>query len=469
MPVRYDIASQIPQASAEPDIMNMMAQYQAMGYRQQQNMLAQLQMQELQRKLRAEAGLRGLAAGGAFDINDPSLIRRSFVLDPDTGFKMAAAQRQLAAERAREAALRAQEEQSRGTLRIAERKLNEIDIPKGQREVEKLRIETQREQRMGQKAELENVGEAGKAIRELLRPVYMSRDPEVQKERYADIYSQIKQLDPNLARRLGPQYNQQAVEDYIVSPEEFTQARKPIAGMKAGEMVVTPTGRPGEAPIAVEPQYQPNALATSQPGLNALAQSGRMPPNAAEMQQYQPIVDRIQKRAAIASMVPPGPQREQLVGQMDISDTIGDMASGFTDLAQAGGMTQRGASTKENLQAMFRTSSVGSWIGKMSDSEVNAKVASLRSMAQTLLQQYKGATGMTARQMDAVKEMERIEGALASPDRVKGLSEAYGILDALNKRFGSGAPLPRSAPSAPGGGAGEPDELDAILKGKPAR
>lgn len=467
MPVRYDIASQIPQASAEPDIMNMMAQYQAMGYRQQQNMLAQLQMQELRRKLGAEADLRGLAADGGFDINDPSLIRRSFVLDPDTGFKMAAAQRQLAAERAREAAMRAQEELSRGTLGLSQRRFTELEIPKGQREVEKLRIETQKEQRMGQKAELENVGEAGKAIRELLRPVYMARDPAIATERYADVYSQIKQLDPNIARRLGPQFNSQVVEDYISSPEEFVQARKPISGVKPGEMIVTPTGRPGEPATAMEPQYvPPNALATGQPGLNALAAQGKMQPG---MEVYEPIVDRLQKRAAVASMVPPGPQREQLMGQMDITDTLGDMAEGFTDLASSGGMTQRGASTGENLKSMFRTSSVGSWIGKMSDSEVNAKMGALRSQAQTLLQQYKNATGLNSRQMDAVKEMERIDHALADPDRIKGLSEAYAILDTLNKRFGSGGPVSRGQPPAgkPSAPAGEPsDELDSILSGK---
>ena len=43
MPVDYTIASRVPQiASSGIDPLNMMAQYQAMGYRQQQNALAQM-------------------------------------------------------------------------------------------------------------------------------------------------------------------------------------------------------------------------------------------------------------------------------------------------------------------------------------------------------------------------------------------------------------------------------------------
>jgi hypothetical protein len=71
MPVRYDIAAQVPQASAGPDIMNMMAQYQAMGYRQQQNALAQMQMQKMQSDLQQQSALRGIISRPGFNLNTP--------------------------------------------------------------------------------------------------------------------------------------------------------------------------------------------------------------------------------------------------------------------------------------------------------------------------------------------------------------------------------------------------------------
>ena len=60
MPVRYDIAAQIPQyGGGGYDPVNMMAQLQSMDYRQQQNALAQMEMQKM------FAGAAANAMGGA--------------------------------------------------------------------------------------------------------------------------------------------------------------------------------------------------------------------------------------------------------------------------------------------------------------------------------------------------------------------------------------------------------------------
>ena len=62
MPVRYDIAAQIPQygGGGGYDPVNMMAQLQSMDYRQQQNALAQMQMQKMQHDLQVQSGLSGV-------------------------------------------------------------------------------------------------------------------------------------------------------------------------------------------------------------------------------------------------------------------------------------------------------------------------------------------------------------------------------------------------------------------------
>jgi hypothetical protein len=140
MPVRYDIAAQVPQASAGPDIMNMMAQYQAMGYRQQQNALAQMQMAEYQRKLQAEQALRGMTPNFA----DPRFAQQVFQYDPEFA-------RQLYGSQLAGAREQASTENVRAEQRLRERKYSEIDLPRASREQQKLALETEETALRGKK------------------------------------------------------------------------------------------------------------------------------------------------------------------------------------------------------------------------------------------------------------------------------------------------------------------------------
>ena len=72
MPVRYDIAAQVPQVSGGGfDPLNAFAQMQAMDYRQQQNALAQMQMQKMQSDLQQQSALRGIISRPGFNLNTP--------------------------------------------------------------------------------------------------------------------------------------------------------------------------------------------------------------------------------------------------------------------------------------------------------------------------------------------------------------------------------------------------------------
>lgn len=447
MPVRYDIAAQIPQYGGGFDPMNMMAQLQAMDYRQRQNALAEMRMGEYQRKLQAQQALRGLSPGGNFNIADPTLIGRAFGIDPDEGIKLAQLQRQLDLAKASTEAQRAAAQYHTGQLGLAERKLA-LETPGIQAEA------------AGKRAKL--VPESATAVRELLRPVYMARTPEQAAERYADIYPQIKELDPNAARRLGYQYNPNAVEDFIVGPEEFKQARTPMA-RKPGEVVVSGTGRPGEF-IETEPQYQPNAMVTNQPGLNRFAQAGIMPPGAdMSAADVDPIIAKAMKKDLALRQLPPGPARETAGARMDLRDTLDQLDAGFGALADAGGIPRADAAKADNWKAAFRKSPTGQAIGGLSDSETNAQLASLRTAGAVLKAQLRKGLEMGITQMDAVKEMEKLDAAFLNPDKIKGLSEAYGSIQVLRKMIGA-----EGKPSAPAGRgkAGEAptaDDLDSIL------
>lgn len=145
MPVRYDIAAQVPQAATGGmDPLNAFATMQAMSYRQQQNALAQMQMQEYQRKLQAEQALRGLSTGAGFNIADPSLVGRTFAIDPDQAVKIANLQRQLEAMQASTEAQRAAAGEASARTQLARREFEEIKLPRAELEKQKLGIETEK-------------------------------------------------------------------------------------------------------------------------------------------------------------------------------------------------------------------------------------------------------------------------------------------------------------------------------------
>lgn len=136
MPVRYDIAAQIPQYGGG-DTMNMLAQMQSMGYRQQQNALAELQMRKLSQELQAQQAIRGLAPN--LNMADPNVVRQIWAQDPEFarqiyGSQLAGQREQRMAEQAAASAANIRAEQA-----LRERRYGEIDLPKSQLEAERER------------------------------------------------------------------------------------------------------------------------------------------------------------------------------------------------------------------------------------------------------------------------------------------------------------------------------------------
>jgi len=446
MPVRYDIAAQIPQygGGAGYDPINMMAQIQAMDYRQRQNALAEMQMAEYARKMQAMQQLRGLTP----NFEDPRFAQGAWQYDPETAMQLQNVIRQSAAQRASEAAQRATAGYHTGMLTLAQ---------------EKQRLETPEIQAKGRKEISAATGEDIKAAQRLVAPAFMARDPETFAARYAQVYPD---LPASVQKRLGARPEMQDIEAFLSTPEEILQARKPISGVKAGETIVTPTGRPGEPAIAVEPEYRaPNAMVTNQPGMNVLAQQGRMPAIAGDVNAppVDPIIAKALRKETMLKQLPPGPARETAGARMDLRDTLDEVSSGLGALAEAGGIPQAGASTAANWKAAFRKSPTGQALGGLSDSEVNAQLAALRTTSAVLKAQLRKGLEMGITQMDAVKEAEKLDAAFLNPDKIKGLSEGYASVESLRKLLGGGAPTAASATRGKAGETPAIDDLDTIL------
>ena len=96
MPVDYTIAARNALANTPTDFTNMLAQYQMMGARAQQQQLAEQQLAEYARKTQAEQALRGISP----NFDDPRFAQQVFQYDPDFARNLYLARRRGEAEQA---------------------------------------------------------------------------------------------------------------------------------------------------------------------------------------------------------------------------------------------------------------------------------------------------------------------------------------------------------------------------------
>ena len=383
-----------------------------MGARAQQQQLAQMQMDEYARKAQAEQALRGITP----NFDDPRFAQQVFQYDPDFARNLYLARRRGEAEQASTGYSQAQTATERALMQP---RLQEITAK-------------------GRKAAYEATGDELKLAQRLISSAVMARDPETMAARYAEVY---QDLPPIAQKRLGARPTMDALEGFLASPEEYLQARKPIAGMKPGELVVTPTGRPNEPPVAVEPQYMPPAnVLAPQRGVNNM---GRLVTDMGP-QQVDPIIQKELIKQEQLKLLPPGPLREKAGARMEIGDNLNVLDEQLTGLAEAGGIPRAGATSSENWKAAFRKSKTGQALGNLSDSEVNARLAALRTAATVLKAQLRKGLEMGVTQMDAVKESEKLDQALLNPDSIKGLSQGYASIDVLKRLLGGGEPRGRA-------------------------
>jgi hypothetical protein len=416
MPVDYTIAARNALANTPTDFTNMLAQYQMMGARAQQQQLAQMQMEEYERARQEDEAVRQYYSQPGIDPFARTTLAGLAPRSPTTFAKFMTPYSGMYAEQAREAALRGSEGREAA---LQPYKLREA-VGKGR------------------KAESEATGEDLKAAQRLVAPAYMARDPETMAARYAEVYPD---LPPSVQKRLGARPAMQDIEAFLATPEEILQARKPIPGMKPGEVIATPTGRPGEEAIAVEPRYMaPNNALAPQRGVNTM---GRLVTDMGP-QQADPIIQRELFKQEQLRQLPPGPLREKAGARMEIGDNLNVIDEQLTGLAEAGGIPRAGATSSENWKAAFRKSKTGQALGNLSDSEVNARLAALRTAATVLKAQLRKGLEMGVTQMDAVKESEKLDQALLNPDSIKGLSQGYASIDVLKRLLGGGEPRGRA-------------------------
>jgi hypothetical protein len=197
MPVRYDIAAQVPQVSGGGfDPLNAFAQMQAMDYRQRQNALAEMQMAEYQRKAQAEQARAGLFAKPGFNPLSQQGLLDIARADPEYF-------RQFISPYASYTSGLASAQESGKRTQLAEREFEEIKKPRAQLEAKKLGLETDKEARLlldaARKLDISTLDLGIKKIASA-QDILSQYDPSTP-ETWSGIYENIKQVSPEFAKR----------------------------------------------------------------------------------------------------------------------------------------------------------------------------------------------------------------------------------------------------------------------------
>jgi hypothetical protein len=413
----------------------MLAQYQMMGARAQQQQLAQQQLEEYERARQEDEMVRQYyMQPGRGALNQPNLTGLAQV-SPSTFIKAMPAYTGAMENLERTKYIQEQIASERGL-----RPLKEMEVRGKGREA-------------GAKATKEEAGLGS----DLLRTAYLGHRPDVPgsfEKAYAKIYPELPEAIQN---KLGPRPNPSDLEPYLVSKEEFTERRKPRP-VKADEMIVTGSGLEGDF-YRTQPTYRPpNAMVTNQPALNTFATQGRMPPSVDQMDAplspQERIIKRDLTRRTLLNQVPPE-DRPRVESQLDLYETIKAANAGFDRLATAGGIPVAGQTTAKNWQAKLKTSGAGLALGNMSDTQVAEEYNNLRTISGVIRQRFAGAIGLTARQMDAAKEAEALEKILGTNPTAEGLASAKRRLNTINELLGTGETSAFESPRPSRGKAGE--------------
>ena len=399
MPVDYTIAARGAQGNTAPDFANMLAQYQMMGSRAQQQQLQQLEYQKLQREQEQQNALRGVLGGQNFNLMSPQGVRAIAPYDPALAIQLSNA-------------LRSQ--QHYGALESQAQQELQAKLPVYGAQVQK-------ELAQGSKAALERDAEQLRNHEVKGAKIVMAGG-----KGYDEFYSS---LPKDLKGILKPKYDEESLTNFVTQMATVQDNLKShIQGIKEGETpVVVKPGITG-APTMQKVQEAPSI------GRNLGPAGMELSPEAKAIQ------DTMATEQGIMRSAPAGREKEAL-GKYRFSNTLKDMGNTFIDLAKAKGIVVPGETPGETFETLANRSKAGQILGKLDASERLALVDQLKSLVTTAVPQFAAAAGLQSKNFDSEKEGQRLMSALADPDNIANISSAFGILNNLNKQFGSGAQL----------------------------
>lgn len=416
MPVDYTIAARGAQANTAPDFANMLAQYQMMGSRAQQQQLQQLEYQKLQREQERQNALAGILGGQNFNLMSPQAIRQVGALDPDLGIKIAQA-------------LRSQ--QHLGTMEsLAQQELAAKEPLWEAQTNEALK-----------KANIEQIKEDREYMvntRDELIAAAHSDDPQKALE---DIRARAEKRHPDLLKFLPSKADRKTLYTSALKAGDIVDQLKPIMSKVAGEdVLVTPAFGTARRPVqelgpSMDEMTTPPIKATGPKMVDRAAQGAPL-----GMQPEEAIQARLQRDQKIYNAAPFG-KGDQAVGKMHFYDTISDIGKTFKDLAVAGGITIPGETTEEALKVIYNKSAFSNLFQKLDASKRRDLVSLLETQIISAVPQLAQSAGLQNKQFDTEKEAENLRKSFGDPNDPESIRSAFLKLNNLNKLYGTGVDI----------------------------
>lgn len=420
MPIQYPDAPQFQ----VPDF-NFMGSF-AQGQALATNRLRQQIMQE---QIARENALRGVLAQPGFDINSPQAVNQLLPHDLDAALKLKNAQEMAAYHK-----MATSNVQSEMTSRQAK-------LPY---EISSLKSLALEHTRNASAAQLKLFNEGTSRAQDIA-----SR---ITPDNWDESIAEIGKLDPQFASTAPAEYDSKWAKNALktakmlqnVGEEEMKRRlptyEKPTATMPG--MVVSPQGVSKLPEVPYEQQGQtawspePPAPVVNAPNkmTGRLTSDFQLPPEVMALQKKMAVEEQIKRQAPIG-------REHEALGAYRFSNTLKDIGTGFIDLAKANGVTVPGETSGETFATLANKTKLGQMFGKLDASKRLAMVDQLRSLVSTAIPQFAAAAGLQSKNFDSEKEGERLKAALADPDNISNISSAFGILNNLNKQFGTGANL----------------------------
>ena len=152
-------------------------------------------------------------------------------------------------------------------------------------------------------------------------------------------------------------------------------------------------------------------------------------------------------------------EKSKIDAQQNVAATIASLRDQYSQLQDAGGITDTSANGLHNLGASAGSSALGQAVGGMFGTKNQSLRNDIAMTRPILLQQIMKATGMTSRQLDSNAELKLYLSTATDP--TKDVQANMRALDNLEKLYGGGSQGGDSGsldqPPQPGGGL-TPDE-----------
>jgi len=428
MPVDYTIASRVAPAGGGQDPLNAFAQMQAMGYRQQQNMLAQAQLEEYQRQRQEEEGLRNYMAQQGIDPMSEEFMRRVAGISPKYLPQLmsarAAAQRDIRM---------GEEAQSR--IGQAERRL-QAELPGLIAGADKAKIEKEFQQLKKIQSVAGNVMQRGGEGFDTLRKLGAGTE-----------------LEP----LIGDKYNETNIRALATDIATIQKYLEPQMGEVAGKKgQIRPALAPGQAPVFTPTMVQD-------------IDEGNVP--AATV--YPPGAEPMQGRLVSEGL--PTERRPTLLTQRQAAEKTGreesskifeDLSGVFGQLAKRKAMPSVSMTPSESLRAVSAGSRAGQEVARVLDPESQRLRDEASATIDQWIQMKRQSGSVSAQEANTIDELERLKSMLGSPrmtieavqnilaraDKYSGLGrlkgyepsedEKKGVIDARKLSTGGGAARP---------------------------